>query len=358
MKNMKKSFVVLFSNTTLLALIFAGLVQAWDQQAFDLFLATKHSKVLPWPLLYLAFCALMSMLPRPTKVALKDAAKPSPFQARAMAVVTAVMDYAVVGGLFIFWNSTCRLSDGSLCPFSAVATNTIALTVMPVKDEVQCRVMWRRFVSPIKLNSWHYSWKYLFGQFQVIFGIGLSLLTLCLSGLVTFESITSPKVLLQVWVEAVASFFFFADLVLRVVHKWMHKRAYSLHKKHHKGKADVMCLHNLDFDLFDSFVEFGLGVVVVILFKHLLGFGANIHLLGFNLAAIMTYQVHSGNPYATALFNPVLDYLSRPTLCHNLHHAIQKTYHEILPFGHFVSAANRRKDIALYNKHMRTSFPC
>ena len=355
---MKSSFIVALSNTALLALCFAGLVQAWDQQAFNLFLATKLRKVLPLFLVYPAYFVVMPMLPRPNKVALKDAAKPSPFQARTMAVATAAMDYGIVGALFIFWNSTCRLSDGSLCPFSAAATAIAPYAVFPVKDEIQCRVMWRQFVSPLKLNSWHYSWKHLFGQLQtILFGV-TSLLLLCLTNRVTFESITSPKVLLQIWVEAVAADFIFTDLVMHVVHKWMHRRAYSLHKKHHKGiGANTMTCHALDFDLFDLLVELGSGVVALILFKGLLGFGPNIHLLSFNLAAIMAVQIHSGNPYATSLFNPVLDCLSRSAVCHNLHHVLQKDYHVLNPLRNIFSAANRRKDIALYNKYMQTNFP-
>jgi len=177
----------LLSNTALLALCFAGLIQAWDQEAFDLFLATKLSKVLPWFLVYPAFLIAMPMLPRPKKAVLKEAAKPSHFQAKTMAVVTAVMDYFVVGALFIFWNSTCRLSDGSLCPFSAVTTAIVMPAVIPVKDEIQCRVMWRKFVSPLKLNSWNYSWTHLVGQLPVVVFGATFLLTLCLSGLVSFD---------------------------------------------------------------------------------------------------------------------------------------------------------------------------
>ena len=356
---MKSTFVVALSNTALLALCFVGLIQAWDQPTFDLFLATKLSKVLPWSLLYPVFFVFMPIVPRPKKVAMEDATTPSPFQARTMAVVTAVMDYVLVGGLFILWNSTCRLADGGLCPFSAAATVVVAVAIMPVKDEIQCRVMWRKFISPLKLNSWHYSWKYLFSQLPTILFGTMSLLFLWLSGLVTFECITNPKVSLQIWVEAVVAQYFFTELVMLVVHKWMHNNAYSLHKKHHKGKAaNVMCLHAPDFDFFDLFIEFGSGIGALIFFKGLLGFDPNIHLLTYNLKLVMDYQIHSGNPYATALFNPVLDYLCRPTVCHNLHHVVQKDHQGNIPLHHFVSAANRRKDIALYNKHMRTNFPC
>ena len=359
MNLMKSTFVVALSNTALLALCFVGLIQAWDQPTFDLFLATKLSKVLPWSLLYPVFFVFMPIVPRPKKVAMEDATTPSPFQARTMAVVTAVMDYVLVGGLFILWNSTCRLADGGLCPFSAAATFAAAIAIMPVKDEIQCRVMWRKFISPLKLNSWHYSWKHLIGQLQTILFGGASLLICCFSGLVTFESITNPKVLLQIWVEAVVAQYFFTDLVLEFYHKWTHKKAYSLHKKHHKGiAANVMGLHAPDLDLLDFFLGFGSGMLVLIFFKGLLGFGPNIHLLSHHLNMVMGYHIHSGNPYATAFFNPVLDFLCRPTVRHNLHHVVQNDYYGFFPFGHFVSAANRRKDIALYNKHMRTNFPC
>lgn len=53
-------------------------------------------------MIYPAFLLVMPMLPRPKNVAVKTAAAPSVAQARLMAVATTLMDYATVGGLFLY----------------------------------------------------------------------------------------------------------------------------------------------------------------------------------------------------------------------------------------------------------------
>ena len=63
------------------------------------------------------------------------------------------------------------------------------------------------------------------------------------------------------------------------------------------------------------------------------------------------------NPYSVYFFNPILDYMARNNICHNLHHTVQLDYYTGIPFKQFLSGETRRKDIERYNKDMKTQFP-
>ena len=144
---------------------------------------------------------------------------------------------------------------------------------------------------------------------------------------------------------------------MHFTHKWMHEKAYFLHKKHHEGKSDLVSFSVTFFDLLDMIAEFGAGLPFLLVCKKLLGLDPTIHLLSHHLILLSGFQHHSGNPYAVYLFNPILDYFARPTLCHNLHHAIQNDYHLFVPYSHFFCKKSRHDDIEKYNKHMKTNFP-
>ena len=148
------------------------------------------------------------------------------------------------------------------------------------------------------------------------------------------------------------------EIMVHFVHRWMHEKAYFLHKKHHHcGGANIVAYQTVAFDLFDMVLEFGAGIPLLGLLKMQLGLDYRIHFLSHILKLAMGFQSHSGNPYAVYLFNPALDYLARSTLCHNLHHAIQRDYNLFVPYSHFISAENRHKDIHKYNEVMKTQFP-
>jgi len=306
-------------------------------------------------LLYPAFLLIMPLLPRPEKVAVRTAAAPSLAQARFMAIATVLMDYVTMGGLILFWDRVCRLDDGSLCPFTAVVSMAASLAVVPIKDEVQCRLLWRKFVSPHKLNSWPYTWKSSLAQLPTVSFLFLSFLSICLDGRVSFEALTT-KVVIQGWLESRACLAI-ADFIMHFAHRWMHEKAYFLHKKHHEGKTDLTSFNSTSFDLLDLILEFGAALPIYLTCKDFLGLDPRIHFLAHSFGLATGIQHHSANPYAVYLFNPLLDYLSRPTLTHNLHHAIQNDYHLFVPWSHFVSPESRHNDIEKYNKQMKTHFP-
>lgn len=352
-----KQLAVTSSNLAVLALCAAAVAKNWSQSAFQLFLSRKLPRVWPHLVVYPAFLFTVPLLPRPKPVAVATAAAPSTVQAKVMAVSTAVIDYITVGGLFLFWDKVCRLEDGSLCPFTATGTLFLQLALLPIKDEMQCRFLWRKFISPCKLNSWPYTLKSSCYQLCTTSAFGfLSFLALLLGNHACNDSTLSWCVLFRIYFETVASFAV-TEILMHFSHRWMHEKAYFLHKKHHTGKACVMAFHASDFDLIDLIIEFGAGIPTLIVIKQLLGLGPQIHFLTFNFQVMVSYQLHSGNPYTVYFFNPVLDHFARTALGHNLHHAIQKGHYLGVPWSHFMCANNRQNDIRLYNKHLKTRFP-
>ena len=348
------------SNLAVLALCVAGVAKDWNQSAFQLFLNTKLKQVWPFLLVYPAFLLVMPLLPRPKKVANETADKPSIGEAKFMALVTLLIDYFVVGALLLFWDSIGRLEDGSLCPFTAAGTLLVGVAVMSVKDEIQCRFLWRKFISPYKLNSWPYSWHRSFDHISTSASfLFLGALGLFLSGFVSCESIKNPKVLLQVLLESTLVSEVFAHIFMIFGHKWMHEKAYFLHKKHHKASNKcLMAFGTMAFDLLDMVIEFGGGVPCLIVVKRMFfGSTSKVHFLIFGFGMLKGIQDHSGNPYALHFFVPVLDNLIRTTLCHNLHHVVQSDYLSGKPGDHLFRPETRRKDIDLYNKHLKTQFP-
>ena len=362
-----KQLIVTSSNIAIFALSAAGVMKTWDDKAFQVFLELKFLQVWPYLMVYPIFVVAMSSLPvrsrttmhsSSSKETVKAASTPSMKQARLMAMSTAILDYVVVGALLLFWDSTCRHEDGSLCPFTAAGTFLVASAIMPIKEELQCRFLFRSFISPYKLNSWPYSWKSFLCQLTTAHPFAvLNVLLLCFSNRTSFESvIQQPKALLQIWAET-RSALIITDFVMHHVHHWMHEKAYFLHKRHHKGTYDLTSFLAPSFDLLDLFLEFGAAVPVLIFCKQLLGLEGKIHLLTHNLLVLSGFQHHSGNPYAVYLFNPVLDYFARSPLCHSLHHAMPKGHLLSLNYAHFFHKEARQNDIVLYNRHMKTSFP-
>lgn len=359
-----KQAIVSSSNLAILVLCFAGVAANWNHHAFQLFLTTKLKQV--WPFLLLTepvFLLVTPMLPKLSCIAktrIERADKPSIHEARVMAISTAIIDYLVVGVLLLFWDSLCAHEDGSLCPFTAVCTLFVGLAVMSIKDEIQCRLIWRRFISPYKLNSWPYSWN---RSFDTLFTSSafffLSSLGLLLSDSLSCKSVKNPKVLLQVQLESMAISDGITNIFMMVGHKWLHDKMYFLHKKHHKvSNKCLMVFGSSTFDLLDLVIEFGAGVPGLIIVKKILfGSSSKVHFMTHGLVLLKGFQGHSGNPYSPYFFVPVLDYLVRAPLCHNLHHVIQNDYYSNVPHLHLFNPEARKKDIDLYNKHLKTQFP-
>ena len=309
------------------------------------------------PLFINVFFYLFSPLfPRP-QTTRTPATKPSTQEARAMAVGTVLFDYILVGVLFVYWDHV--LSGRCICPVSAACAPFAMAFIFPLKDDIQARLIWTNFISRAKLNSWAYTWElslqHLFCHMPYHFATFFSLTC---AGFVEFPSIGNFAVMQRVWIETMLMLLM-VDVFMSINHKWMHKKStYFLHKDHHKGLRNISIGFGLHMSLVDHFFEVGIGIPMLLFCKAVLGHEKKIHFLSIMLWFISGFQIHSMNPYAPFSFNPVLDYFLRPTVTHNLHHALQVGYYSAVTKSHLFSLSGKRSDIDLYNKHMGTHFPC
>eukprot|EP00128_Syssomonas_multiformis_P000421 Colp12_sorted_trinity150504_noHs@19624 len=145
------------------------------------------------------------------------------------------------------------------------------------------------------------------------------------------------------------------EIMMRYVHKWMHKpENYWMHKVHHRGNMDTNFLTVFYFDLPDLIIENMGGPLFLLAFKYALGIPLQVHLASFLFLAMTDGNYHSLNPFHACYLNPVMDWFTKPTVVHNLHHAVQNDYFTLIPWAHFKSA-NRRKDLDKYNKMFKTA---
>ena len=279
-----------------------------------------------------------------------------------MKIFTAVFDYLFVGGMFLFFSSTVFVANEPLCPFRATCAQFFLTAGMLAKEEIQCRILWKKHISPRKIDSWPYRLEPMakwFCSTAWAFTV-FNLFTLLTSGHVdvAFQSgivgvlFTSSRI----WIETMA-IVLAVELPMHFGHRWMHEKAYFLHKKHHEQKQNLTMDGTTHFDNVDLVIEFFAGVPLVIVLKWLLGLAPTVHFFSYTLFLVLGMQIHSGNPYATYFFNPFLDNCMRPTLCHNLHHTVQMGYYTQIPFNHLFNKKASASDVVLYNKYMKTNFP-
>jgi len=145
---------------------------------------------------------------------------------------------------------------------------------------------------------------------------------------------------------------------MRFLHPWMHKREnYHLHKHHHVGNKNMTQIHAFAIGIADFNIEFGVGSVLALLAKYAVFGGVpSLHLLSFMFSGWTDSNIHSLNPYTQAIGNPVLDYVLKLNIVHNLHHAYERNekYMTVWPLHH-LSPAGRRADIERYNSLMKTN---
>ena len=348
-----KVAVVFASDVAVILLCLVPALTCWKSHDLAFFMGQRQHQA---PLLVFILC-LATLFVRlsigtPRKCSnWKPALAPTVSEARHMKVCTALTDYFLVAALFWFWSATHTTKE-ELCPFAVAFSFFASVIVFPLKDDIQCRFIWREFICQRKLQ-----WKKFSLNF-VLFG-ACALLGLVCSGFSDFEKISSPSVLARIWCEAILATVLCDATGMGFLHRWVHKcpNLYFLHKKHHDAVHDTSVMLAYNFDIADLAVEFGSGIPLLIALKHLAGFQPKIHVLSFHFISILAVQGHAMNPYAVAWFNPILDHFARCTVAHNLHHVVKKGYYTNFPYHHFLTPSLRKRDIRLYNEHMKTGFP-
>ena len=351
---MKKTTAWL-SNLVAVAASFLQAAAYWDSNAFEKFLGC-NGLMKAFPLVAnCVFHLVYPLCPSPAKVQTL-AVSPSTKEARIMALCTTLFDYSIVGALFLYWNKT--MSGPTLCPFTAACAIFLLVPVLIIKDEFQGRKLWPKFISRAKLNAWPYTWdlacQHLFFQVPYYFA---SFYSFVAAGYVIFPSIFDHGVLFTVWFEATLMSLL-TDSVLWCVHRWLHsKNGYLYHKSHHHGTQDLGIGIGLHTDLIDNILKTGIAFPMLLGTKKVLGFEPTIQYLSMMLWIVMGIQLHSTNPYTPYFFNPILDFLARPTVSHNLHHATQQSHYTFVPWQHFWDPMSKQDDTDTYNRCMKTKFP-
>ena len=360
-----KQRLLKLSNVASLGVAAFASMATWSHSAFKTFVASAN----PWFWLVLFFSEQLFKLAmvavgawtRRKDQQKKVSAGPTASEANAMRLFTAAFDYLFVGGMFLFFSSTVFVANEPLCPFRSTCVQCFLAAGLLAKEEIQCRALWSTHISPRKINTWPYTLDSMMKHFCSTFW------TFCILSTFTFFSNGHADVAFQsgivgllftcsrIWLETMAVLL--AVEVPNLLHPWMHKKGYFLHKRHHERNQNLTMEGANQFDNVDVVIEFYVAVPIVIVLKWALGLAPTIHFFSFSLFFVLAFQLHSGNPYATYFFNPFLDHCMRPTLCHNLHHAVQVGYYTQIPFHHLFNKKARTNDIALYNKHMETNFP-
>ena len=366
LKMVHKQTLLNMSNVAVLGAVALAAMATWSHTAFKQFVASNNC--LLWLGLLLSehfFRFLMIVVGAKTEKKEKkiNFAGTSLSEARSMRLVTAACDYLFVGGMFLFFSSSVFVANGPLCPFRGTCAQLFLVTGLLMKEEFQCRVLWKKHVSPKKINYWPYTMesavKHLYCSPSWIFYC-LSHFALLSGGKVdvAFQSGVVGLLLTwsRIWLETMCTVLVL-ELFAHFGHRWMHEKAYFLHKKHHGQKHNLTVEGTLHFDHFDVVIEFFAGAPLVIVLKWLLGLSPTVHFFSHALFLVLGMHTHSGNPYTTYFFNPILDLCMRPVLCHNLHHTVQVGYYTQIPFSHLFNKKSRANDIDLYNKHMKTHFP-
>lgn len=155
---------------------------------------------------------------------------------------------------------------------------------------------------------------------------------------------------------------FFTLLVLRDVfffwpfHQLMHTpRFYHLHKTHHEAATDAQGMHAFRIGMIDFLIENAGAPALLLAFQYATGNPVGFHLMVPFLLSFHDGALHSVNPYSAMYFIPLLDYIFKPTIYHQLHHAVpHKGYMLLIPYHHLIPS-KRQQDIDYYNKIFKTS---
>lgn len=162
---------------------------------------------------------------------------------------------------------------------------------------------------------------------------------------------------------------FIKDAVcMNLLHQLFHTRFYDHHKIHHLPMKELSVVNAFYFDIFDLFVEDGIGPLLLIGLKALGGGSPSVHYMSFFFCVLADQTVHSCNLYTSVFWNPLLDNLMKGTLSHNLHHSLNRGHYTIWPLHHFVGIETPQLsagkaldgfevDIQEYNKIFDTKFP-
>jgi len=166
---------------------------------------------------------------------------------------------------------------------------------------------------------------------------------------------------LECWIEVMGAFYvmqIFKDFFsLYILHQLMHenKTLYSLHKEHHTVRDNAQNLMAYHIDVLDLFLENLCAPVAMNAVQYFMGWPMRIHYCAMVFSSVMDIQIHSINPHAPCLYNPILDYFFRCNVAHGIHHAVQLANYTFIPY-HYLNPKTAQYEMAKYDSIMKTNW--
>ena len=114
-------------------------------------------------------------------------------------------------------------------------------------------------------------------------------------------------------------------------------------------------MHAYHIDILDLFFENTSAPWLFVAVYYALGWDVRISWITTILFVSHDSSLHSINPYSVMYFNPVLDYVFKANITHQLHHALNRGYLLFWPYYH-VFPASRKADIERYNQVFKTQY--
>jgi len=146
------------------------------------------------------------------------------------------------------------------------------------------------------------------------------------------------------------------NVCLRLFHHWMHlPNMHWTHKTHHVSTRSMNLFNAYAVDYIDVIIENLCAVVIGVLLNKVLFGVAEMHLGTFFFLLWTDATIHSANPWGVSVFNPILDYYMKPTICHSLHHAepSRPKHFTFYPWSH-LWGTSMAQDVAEYNRLLGT----
>jgi len=280
--------------------------------------------------------------------------------ALGMKIFTTCFDYCTALAVLMFMSE--HIGGDALNPLHAATAYPVLPLAMVFRDDLMGRVLFRRTTSRAKLAYCH-TWSGNLVGLKIVSFVMFSVALMACFGLVIYPKISGLRDLGWIWLEFMAMTLLKDVSSMQYLHDWMHRKAYWLHKCHHVAKANCQTWHAWQFDLIDVVLENTIGPVLLIGFKFAAGTTVgpwglpSVHLGSFYLSLMSDLNLHSMNPYTVTFFNPLLDFLLKSNVTHNLHHAINKGYMTTVPYDHLLNRAARQRDMDEYNRVCKTHYP-
>jgi len=268
-------------------------------------------------------------------------------------IVTQAIDLFV---LYSFTAANIYWLGNNITPlYSVISFNLILLSLL-FHDHLYC-ILFPSQIAKIK-TDYKVTWEDIYYYSKFIPGIySLTLFFLVKWNIIDFEYKNLFSFIVRTSFEYWLMYLFKDFTTMKFLHAIMHTpRWYHTHEVHHKIGANIQIINAFHFDTLDVFLENLIGPFIVIIFNYFTYGTLTVHFMSFIFIVWSDVLAHSLNPYSALFGNPIVDYLMKPNVEHNLHHMLINQYFMLNSLEHLFVKGKMDRDLALYNKVCDTKF--